>query len=823
MDSLDIPQISDDSKIKLNSPVSNAEILSALKSLNLNRSPGYDGLPVEFYIVFFHDICDLLLNCYRYSFEQGFLSVSQRNGVITLLPKKDKDPLYVKNHRPISLLNTDYKIIAKVMANRLKLCLNEIIHGDQTGFMKGRNIGSNIRTIIDLIEYCDSNDIPGSIVLLDIEKAFDSVEHDYLYEVLGAFNFGSDFIKWIKAFYCKRSSYIINNGFLSDRLSMERGVFQGCPISPLLFLCAIEVLAISIRNNADIEGIKIGAAEKKVSLLADDTTCFLNGDPDSFTKLFEILNKFASISGCKINLSKSEAIHIGALKGSTFYPFSNDGLTWKTNSFRYLGVNFSLNVKALYELNFIPKLTQIQQIMNCWRSRNLSLIGKITVIKSLLLPQFLYLFSVLCIPIPRTFFKRLNTLFFKFIWKGGNDRVKRNYFYNGYGEGGLRMIDIEAFSKAQKLVWAKNLLDIDYNGFWKILELDVLGKFNNDSSVLWKADAPDCVLNMLKNTQLAESLRVWYRYRDLIKENLGYEDYHLQDLIWWNRKVRLKTKKYFFYQNWFDQGIYTVDDLYRGRNFVKTFEDLVIEFDISIKDRRKYSYLMNGISMDWFYNTRDVEENLFDKIVASLFDNGKITKYSYNILRVKDSPSDTELFWYDALNVEDDVDWGIIHDNNFNCCIETQLRAFYFKIFHKAICTNKFLAKIGRSDSPFCHFCKKVDETLLHMFCECEKISPLWDDLVSFIEYKTGDSFDLSNYKKMFGLEVEDSEHYNAINFLFLYFKFYIHRCKFQNKPPSFQAYKNLIKIKINSEYKIAESKGKLSKHLKKFSFDLGF
>ena len=480
LDSLDIPQISDDSKLKLNSPVSNAEILSSLKSLNLNRSPGYDGLPVEFYIVFFHDICDLLLNCYRYSFEQGFLSVSQRNGVITLLPKKDKDPLYVKYHRPISLLNTDYKIIAKVMANRLKLCLNEIIHGDQTGFMKGRNIGSNIRTIIDLIEYCDSNDIPGSIVLLDIEKAFDSVEHDYLYEVLGAFNFGSDFIKWIKAFYCKRSSYIINNGFLSNRLSMERGVFQDCPISPLLFLCAIEVLAISIRNNADIADIKIGAAEKKVSLLADDTTCFLNGDPDSFTKLFEILNEFASISGCKINLSKSEAIHIGALKGSTFYPFSNEGLTWKTNSFRYLGINFSLNVKALYELNFIPKLTQIQQIINCWRSRNLS--------RVFCSHNFYIFFLFYVSQFQRLFFKRLNTLFFKFIWKGGNDRVKRNYFYNSYGEGGLRMIDIEAFSKAQKLVWAKHLLDTDYNGFWKILELDVLGKFKNDSSVLWKAD-----------------------------------------------------------------------------------------------------------------------------------------------------------------------------------------------------------------------------------------------------------------------------------------------------------------------------------------------
>ena len=142
------------------------------------------------------------------------------------------------------------------MANRLKSALQQIIHIDQTGFMKGRNIGCNIRTIIDLIDYCDANDIPGSIILLDIEKAFDSVEHDYLFEVLKAFNLGSNFIQWIKSFYCERKSYICNNGFLSKGICMERGIFQGCPISPLLFLCAIEVLAICIRNNENICGIK---------------------------------------------------------------------------------------------------------------------------------------------------------------------------------------------------------------------------------------------------------------------------------------------------------------------------------------------------------------------------------------------------------------------------------------------------------------------------------------------------------------------------------------------------------------------------------------
>ena len=232
----------------------------------------------------------------------------------------------------------------------------------------------------------------------------------------------------MKAFYCYRRSYVSNNGFLTEGISLERGIFQGCPISPLLFLSAVEVLAISIRNNDKIIGIKIGGVEKKISLLADDTACFLHGDLDSFENLFDTLRHFATFSGCKINMSKSEALHIGRLKGSAFKPFNSEGMVWKDNTFKTLGINLSLNVNALYELNFIPKLTQIQQILNCWRSRSLSPIGQVTVIKTLLLPQLLYLFSVLCIPIPKIyFFFKLNTLFFKFTWNGGNDRVKRNY------------------------------------------------------------------------------------------------------------------------------------------------------------------------------------------------------------------------------------------------------------------------------------------------------------------------------------------------------------------------------------------------------------
>ena len=124
------------------------------------------------------------------------------------------------------------------------------------------------------------------------------------------------------------------------------------------------------------------------------------------------LDQFASFSDCKVNMSKSGAIHIGSLKNSDVFPFQDSGLRWKSNTFKTLGIIFSLNVTSLYDLNFVLKLRRIEQTLNCWKHRNLSLIGAVTVIKSLLLPQLLYLFSMLCINIPKTFFSKSWIIFF---------------------------------------------------------------------------------------------------------------------------------------------------------------------------------------------------------------------------------------------------------------------------------------------------------------------------------------------------------------------------------------------------------------------------
>ena len=184
------------------------------------------------------------------------------------------------------------------------------------------------------------------------------------------------------------------------------------------------------------------------------------------------------------------------------------------------------------------------------------------------------------------------------------------------------------------------------------------------------------------------------------------------------------------------------------------------------------------------------------------------------------APVEVENKWVDCLLVLEEIDWNDVHSSNFTCTIETQLRSFYFKFFHRAICTNQFLYKIGRAESPNCNFCDEHPETLVHLLCDCSKVSPLWDELCFYIDNVTDLSFNFSKFDKMFGIR-DVSEHDMCINFLFLCLKFYIHRCRFQQTLPNFNAFLALVRLKQNVEYRIAENKNKLKQHFKEWTINL--
>ena len=162
------------------------------------KTPGTDGLPAEFYKTFWSELVSSLISALNYSYDQRTLSVSQRRGIIKLIPKKDADPHFIKNWRPLTLLNYDYKIATNAIANRIKTVIPKLINNDQTGFLKGRFIGENIRLIDSIINYAAEQHIPGLLLFIDFEKAFDSLERSFVNRTLEYFGFGSS---WIRTFY----------------------------------------------------------------------------------------------------------------------------------------------------------------------------------------------------------------------------------------------------------------------------------------------------------------------------------------------------------------------------------------------------------------------------------------------------------------------------------------------------------------------------------------------------------------------------------------------------------------------------------------------
>ena len=314
------------------------ECLAALKTMEQGKTPASDGLPAEFYRVFWTNISNLLINALNYAHETSQLSITQRRGVIKLIPKKDAEPYFIKNWRPLTLLNCDYKIAAKAVANRLKKVLPDLISSDQTGFMKGRFIGENIRLIDYVIRFTKEKNIPGLLLFLDFEKAFDTIEWPFIIKSLQYFGFGPSVVNWVKCLYSNIESCFLNNGWTSNFFKIERGVRQGCPLSPYLFVLSVEVLAKAFKRNSNIRGIHVNQEEIKISQYADDTTLILNGSQASLSAALNTLDDFGEASGLKLNSKKTEAIWTGSNSGKTEILLPERNFRWQTNKVKSLGV-----------------------------------------------------------------------------------------------------------------------------------------------------------------------------------------------------------------------------------------------------------------------------------------------------------------------------------------------------------------------------------------------------------------------------------------------------------------------------------------------------
>ncbi|XP_044227204.1 uncharacterized protein LOC122995885 [Thunnus albacares] len=278
-------------------------------SLQSGRAPGIDGLPVDFYKSFWSVLGEDLLEVVTSSLERGRLPLSCRRAVITLLPKKG-DLQELKNWRPVSLLCTDYKILSKVLASRLREVMASVIHTDQTYCVPGRLISDNVTLIRDVLEVSSSLAVDTGLISIDQEKAFDRVEHQYLWQTLAAFGFNPGFIAKIQVLYSDIASVVKINGGLSAPFSVQRGVRQGCSLSGMLYSLAIEPLLHKLRN--DLTGVCFPDCDAsfKLSAYADDVIVLVNTQRD-IDVLVNTVNLFGCISSAKVNWGKSEAVMVG--------------------------------------------------------------------------------------------------------------------------------------------------------------------------------------------------------------------------------------------------------------------------------------------------------------------------------------------------------------------------------------------------------------------------------------------------------------------------------------------------------------------------------
>ena len=394
-----------------------------------------------------------LLEALNFSREKGKLFDSALKGLISLIPKKNKDSRIIANMRPITLLNTDYKLLEKVLALRLRPTLETLINQDQKGFMQNRNISCNIRRILDIIDYAEEENLPGIIVSLDFEKCFDRIDTEALIEALKYFGYGENFCAWTGLLYKQAKACVINNGHMSEYFSVERGTKQGGPTSAYYFLILAEVLAIELRKNSAIIGVNIEELNKIFGQFADDMDCYIFGGEESLRAVFQTISEFESNSGFKINYNKTTIYRVGSIKRSNAKMYCAHNAMWTKEPINILGVNISVNPTENFDLNYNSVINKSESVITCWKNRGLSLIGKIMIINSLIVSLFVYKMSVLTL-MPKNIVTKINDMIRRFIWNDKKQKIPLNQLQKNKDDGGLGLVNIELKDLALKAVWA---------------------------------------------------------------------------------------------------------------------------------------------------------------------------------------------------------------------------------------------------------------------------------------------------------------------------------------------------------------------------------
>jgi len=797
------------------------ECYKSLTKMANNKTPGNDGLPKEFYVYFWKELGEEMVSSFNYSFEKGVLSTTQRQAIVTLLEKPDKDVRFIENWRPISLINVDVKICSKALSERLTKILPKLVHPNQAAFVKGRNIEEPLRYIADLFEYSVVNEASYTLFAADFQKAFDSVEHNFIFATLRHFGFSESFIRWIRVLLENTQSCIQNNGNITDFFALERGTKQGDPISPYLFILVIEIMAEHVRRNCDIHGISLqgdSLDEIKLALFADDATFTLKDVP-SLKKTLEILKTFGLFSSLKLNLEKSEVGWIGQEKALSLLPseikkkvnLHNDGI-------KILGVYFSHNQEYMKVNNFDNVFERFKATLNVWRQRHLTLYGKAIVIRSLAISKLCYVLSVLCAPLH--YVKQVKNEIANFIWNGKKPKIKYSTLINDFDQGGIRLPDLETMIKANRVRWALKIRSSKKEVYWraiceKIFEpvrgLQYLNE-NLDHTVLF---------NQIEKIPkfYKEIIQSW---SEISKISINNADDILRQQIWFNRLINVKVENRCI-STMVKKGVKTIDQVWIGKipSWKKAKEKGWCESDYLL-----WRAVLKEIPVEWrsklrqYYNTCSESEKdvNYVNVIYVGKNNEKYsvekinTKLTYwMMIKWKENIPTAQRYMEKKLKNED-IDWPSVYLRIYESTIDTKLRAFQYKIINNCLFLNHKLYDFKLIDSPKCSFCSKENETMSHFFVDCDITRMFYINCFDWLKQASIFLPDL-NCENVF-LGVDGCV---FVNFLFVLWKYVVYQCRYKQTIPVLNDFKVAIRYYEKVEYIVAKKKFKLFTHLKKY------
>ena len=744
---LHIPKLTNGERDSCEGPISNDECLAALKSMANDKAPGPSGFTKEFIITFWDVLGSLIVSYANSAYERGEFFITQRRGYIALLPKKG-DQRMLSNKRPIVLLDILYKIVAKVLARRLSNVIDKLIATEQTGFLRGRNISDNLRLTSDVMFYCKEKELPGILMNLDYAAAFDSVEHDFLFRALEAFNFGPSFVRWIRILYEKSELAILNNGLSSEWIHPSRAVRQGCPISGLLFVLAVETFADKLRNCNEVAGILINRMEIKISQYADDTTIFVR-DEQSARRALCLLDAFGQVSGLRLNMSKTDFVWLGCNR------MSQEPICGKacTNQFKSLGVIFS-PIENCFENNIYPKIRKMRSTMNMWKERDLSLKGRITLVKMLMASQYTYLASAYCISkeVCRDIDRELSA----FLWRNRPPKVKRSVLCQPIAQGGLNAMDFTSHISALRLTWCRRMLRSTYSP-WRVLLQNAVGKLRLEDLLCTDFDVkklaalgiPPFYISALKEYEAVQTKDVCNTPQAVYNQRL-----------WHNKHIKIDGKSIFLAEL-YQREIKCVGDL-AVQGALMSHSQLEVKYPGTQISLYKYQSLVHAIPREWKAimkqdassnllpdnRTTDPEIRMADESIVQL--KSASCRILYQALLPKATKPRSQTKWAEE-NFRFSTDkWSQIQMLPYKSCSSTKLQTLQYRIINRFIPTRKFLYTRKIIDSPLCDACAQQD-SINHFLVDCAGVQRLWHSIARMLRRVSSNRFRVCAEHIIFG------------------------------------------------------------------------